>query len=268
MIPVGGATGSTSAHPRAGTAPVEISIGFDVERDGFSFSNWAGVSRSDHLSFQSVSRLLGRYGSCTITELRPECTLRSGLLLNREQLNDVLAAGRCEGMVVLAARLFLDPGRIDAISPGATSTSELTRDETAGEIAYWWASQIAPVVRNFSERSKSISAARLGREVMLNLRLGTLVSIGIVNDELAHSVLPIGGWYERFETVFRVYDPNFPGETRLLRINNETGAWRYPRARLADGSIGAMIGVRSGLDYVPIVLRDKDFNWELPVGRR
>lgn len=242
----------------------EFSIGFDPERHGFSFANWSGVTADDQVTFQAVARLLGRYGSCTITEWLPECTLRSGSLINRERLNEALAGGRCEGMVVLAAQLFMDPQRIQKISRTATSAIDLNREQANLEINYWWVSQITPEIRQFSERSRKWPVTRFTREVMLNMRLGTLVSLGLVTDDLAHSVLPIGGRYEATETVLTIFDPNFPQETKELHINNDTGDWRYPFARLADGSIGTLSGTRAGLDYVPIALRQKKINWEIP----
>lgn len=247
-------------------APVEelprrstrYSTGFLVGRNGFSFANWAGVGANDVLTFANMARLFGKAGTCVEGKLDSSCTLRNGYRVDLSRVNAYLTAGRCEGMVVLAARLHTNPFEIRRLGPTATSTFELTRDETAQEIAYWWATQLSPAVQTFAARTRQFEPNRIARDVAFQIRVRNMVSIGLYYKGIGHSVLPISVVSTPLSTTFEVYDPNFPGQTRTLEINNLKSEWRYSNAVLADGSIGVMSGKGRGtLDYVPVNVRSK-----------
>lgn len=231
-------------------------LGFDVGRDGFSFSNWAGITPDDALTFANMARLFSMNATCVQDPFDASCTLRSGQRIYLSAINAFLAQGRCEGMTVLAARLFQFPREIQKLDPRARTTNELTPSATAREIAYYSVTQILPEIRGFTARTRLKSPYVLAQEVAFRLKLKRTVSLGIYGDGFAHSVIPIEVKTSPRETIFTVYDPNFPEETRTLRLNNLRGKWIYDDAVQPDGSIRSMTWKGPGrLDYVPINLR-------------
>lgn len=233
-----------------------ISLGFNVNRDGFSFSNWSGLSSDDALTFGNMSRLFSKSATCVEDPLDATCTLRSGQRINLSAVNAFLAQGRCEGMTVLAARLFLYPEEIKKLNPSADNTIKLTPKETSREIAYYSVTQILPEIQGFTARTILKEPYVLAQEIAFRLKLKLPVSLGVYGENFAHSVMPIDVKISPRETIFSVYDPNFPNQIRTLKLNNIRGQWVYDSAIYPDGSYGSISWKGPGrLDYVPIDLR-------------
>ena len=234
----------------------EVAVGFAVARNGFSFSNWGGLTPDDALTFANMSRLLGTMGTCLDDPSEPSCTLRNGQRLDLSTINAYVANGRCEGMSVLAAHLFSKPADIATFDSRATAASELTKDETAHELAYVSMTQLLPEIRGFSGRTKFKKPYVIGQEILFQMKLKRFVSLGIYGDGTGHSILPISVKYSPRSMIFSVYDPNFPNEVRTLTIDHLRDSWSYDKAVFADGSVGPLEWTGSGrLDYVPVNLR-------------
>ena len=235
-----------------------ISLGFNVNRDGFSFSNWSGLSSDDALTFANMSRLFSKSATCVEDPLDATCTLRSGQRINLSAVNAFLAQGRCEGMTVLAARLFLYPEEIKKLNSNVDRTINLTPKDTSREIAYYSVTQILPEIQGFTARTIMKEPYVLAQEIAFRLKLKLPVSLGVYGENFAHSVMPIDVKISPRETIFSVYDPNFPNQLRVLKLNNIRGEWVYDSAIYPDGSYGAISWKGPGrLDYVPIDLRFK-----------
>lgn len=233
-----------------------VTTGFTVTRHGFSFSNWGGLTPEDALTFANMARLFGSLGSCVDDPAQPSCTLRSGQRLDLSTINSYVSYGRCEGMAVLAARLFTKPAEIATFDARAKSTYELTKESTARELAYVSMTQLLPEIQGFAARTRFKKPYVLAKEIQFQLKLRRLVSLGVYGEGIGHSVVPFAVKYSPRTTVFSVYDPNFPGEVRTLKVNHLRNSWSYDRAVLADGSYGPVAWTGSGrLDYVPINLR-------------
>lgn len=233
-----------------------ISLGFNVKRDGFSFSNWGGITPDDALTFANMARLFSKNATCVEDPLDASCTLRSGQRINLSTINSFLAQGRCEGMTVLAARLFLFPDEVKKLDGTARSTNDLTPKATAREIAYYSVTQILPEIRGFTARTRLKAPYVLAQEIAFRLKIRRPVSLGVYGENFAHSVMPIDVKVTPRETVFSVYDPNFPEQVRTLKLNNLRGKWTYDSAVYPDGTYGSVSWKGPGrLDYVPIDLR-------------
>mgnify|MGYP006166443097 CR=1 FL=1 len=248
----------TRNNKRVTTRNQSASLGFDVSRDGFSFSNWSGLTADDALTFANMAKLFSKSATCVEDPLDATCTLRSGQRINLSAINAFLAQGRCEGMTVLAARLFLYPKEIKKLDPTANNTINLTPKATAREIAYYSVTQVLPEIQGFTARTIMKEPYVLAQEIAFRLKLKLPVSLGVYGENFAHSVMPIDVKISPRETIFSVYDPNFPNQLRVLKLNNIRGEWVYDSAIYPDGSYGSISWKGPGrLDYVPIDLRFK-----------
>lgn len=242
---------------------ITFDTGFRVKRDGFSFANWGGLDRSDELSAMHMRQLLEEAGRCVSDGDDLTCTLRNGYLVTREHLNEHLSAGRCEGMAVLAARIFMKRTRLVHISDSADRTFDLTKDEAADEIAYWWATQLAPNIFLYSAEHRDLSVHAIAHEILGRMRNKVMLAIGLYTPGFSHTVLPVKVVYRGDHTRFTVYDPNFPGETRDLLLDHVTNSWTYWRALGPQGTLVTLTGKGKGsLDYVPVLLRSRLSGWE------
>lgn len=251
-------TDSRLSSRRAAARERLVSLGFDVNRDGFSFSNWGGISSDDALTFANMARLFSKSATCVEDPFDASCTLRSGQRINLSTINSFLAQGRCEGMIVLAAKLFLYPDEVKKLDRNASITNDLSPKVTAREIAYYSVTQILPEISGFTARTRMKAPYVIAREIAFRLKIKRPVSLGVYGDNFAHSVLPIDVKFTPRETIFSVYDPNFPEQVRTLKLNNLRGKWTYDSAVNPDGSYGSVTWKGPGrLDYVPIDLRFK-----------
>ncbi len=233
-----------------------VSLGFDVNRDGFSFSNWSGLTADDALTFTNMAKLFSKNATCAEDPLDASCTLRSGKRINLSAINAFLAQGRCEGMTVLAARLFQYPEEIKNLDSTAKNTIDLTPSAAAREIAFYSVTQILPEIQGFAARTIMKQPYVIAQEIAFRIKIKRPVSLGVYGQNFAHSVMPFAVQNSPRETVFSVYDPNFPNQARTLKLNNIRGEWIYDSAVYPDGSYGSLSWKGPGrLDYVPIDLR-------------
>lgn len=253
---------SVSASP-AHVQTVSVDTGFRVKRDGFSFANWSGLSKSTALSRKHMYELLQKAGRCVDDGVNPTCTLRNGYVVDLEHLNEHLSQGRCEGMAVLAARIFLHKTRLTHVSSRANTTHDLTVRESADEIAFWWATQLAPNLQQWSAAHRAETVHVLAHEILNRMRNKVMLTIGLYPKDTAHAVLAIKGVQRGNVTTFTVYDPNFPGETRALVLDHIRDSWTYRLALSPGGRLVTLSGKGpGGLDYVPVSMRSTRTQWE------
>lgn len=242
---------------------INVDTGFRVARDGFSFVNWGGISPESGISPMHVRQLFGLVGQCSDDPVNPSCVLRNGLVITHDHLEEHLAAGRCEGMSVLAGRIFLGRTKLSHLSERASRTFDLTVGEAEDEIAYWWATQLAPNIYDYSREHRGVSTHRLAHEIVERMQKKVMVTIGIYTPTWSHSVLAIRARYRAGSTTIVVYDPNFVAETRILVLNHRKNSWTYKGALMPDGSLATFTGRGTGgLDYVPVLLRSRLSGWQ------
>jgi hypothetical protein len=251
--------GASPAHVQT----ISVDTGFRPTRDGFSFANWSGLSRQTALSKKHMFELLQQAGRCVDDGVNPKCTLRNGFVVDLAHLNEHLSQGRCEGMAVLAARIFLHKTPLTHVSTRADTTHDLTVRESADEIAYWWATQLAPNLQQWSAAHRADSVHVLAHEILARMRNKVMLTIGLYSKDTAHAVLAIKGVQRGNVTTFTVYDPNFPDQTRTLVLDHIRDTWTYRRALSPDGRLVTLSGKGAGgLDYVPISMRSSRSQWE------
>lgn len=232
-------------------ASTTVSTGFDVARDGFGFANWSGLNTADDMDVPTLRDLFGDGQVCQVG--LEGCSLRPSSARVLDQLNAGLAGGRCEGMIVLAARRFMAV-RSD---PHRHSTFSVPRAEVVERITYWWGTQFSPAVQWTSAVTRSLDARRVADDVFDSITRGEMVTVGLYQGYVGHSVLPIAATRAVDSVSISVYDPNFPGATRTIVVRTVDGAWSYDGGVATDGSIVTWVGSAvGGLDYVPLAVRD------------
>ena len=71
-----GLPASASSNP-SHVQTISVDTGFRVKRDGFSFANWSGLSKSTALSTKHMFQLLNEAWRCVDDGTNPKCTLRN-----------------------------------------------------------------------------------------------------------------------------------------------------------------------------------------------
>jgi len=243
-----------------------VASGFVVARNGFSFPNWGGVTDENALAFKQMGLLFAGAANCHKDELGAHCDVRGGVRVDLNHINEHLSQGRCEGMVILAARLFKHPANIVGISKRAHNASQLTKDEAEHQIAFWWATQLSPTIGLESLRTVGMQPAEIGRLVFESLSRKEMVSLGVYTETGGHTVLPISVDETETQFVIALYDPNQPRVVPKLVIDKSTQKWSITPYVATTGTPGSIRWTGPGrLDIVPISLRSRIGNWSLLV---
>jgi hypothetical protein len=243
-----------------------VTSGFTVAKNGFSFSNWGGITDHNALAFKQMGLLFAGSANCHKDEFGAHCDVRGGKRIDLNHINEHLSQGRCEGMVVLAARLFKHPANIAGISKRAHNASQLTKDEAEHQIAFWWATQLSPTIGLESLRTVGFQPSEIGRLVFDSLARKEMVSLGVYTETSGHTVLPISVDETETQYVVRLYDPNQPRVVPKLVIEKLTEKWSITPYVATNGIPGTIRWAGPGrLDIVPISLRSRIGNWSLLV---
>jgi hypothetical protein len=257
--------------PSAHAAPTtfvdqHVASGFVVSRNGFAFPNWGGLTDENALAFKQMGLLFAGSANCHKDSLGAHCDVRGGVRVDLDHINLHLAQGRCEGMVILAARLFKHPANIVQISKRAQNASQLTQDEAEHQIAFWWATQLSPTIGLESLRTVGMQPTEIGQLLFESLSRKEMVSLGVYTETSGHTVLPISVDETETQYVVRLYDPNQPRIVPKLVIDKSTQQWTITPYVAPTGTPGSMRWTGPGrLDIVPISLRSRIGNWSLLV---
>lgn len=247
-------------------AAQHVNTGFTVARNGFSFPNWGGLTDQNALAFKQMGLLFAGSANCHTDSLGAHCDVRGGVRVDLDHINLHLSQGRCEGMVILAARLFKNPANLALIRKNAQNASQLTQDEAEHQIAFWWATQLSPTIGLESLRTVGFQPTEIGRLIFDSLSRKEMVSLGVYTETSGHTVLPISVDETETQFVVRLYDPNQPRVVPKLVIDKATQNWKITPYVAASGTSRSISGNGPGrLDIVPISLRSRIGNWSLLV---
>jgi hypothetical protein len=214
------------AHSGAGAASGKIAAdsGFRPKVNGFSFENY-GAGKAD-LSANEVRLLFGSR-ACMFVKKSGACVLTPPGEAWLKQQNRQMNAGHCTGMSVLSLLLFRHQ-----FPPFGSRTYKLrlrgnVRLQRA--IAYAFAWQVLPSV---IDETVGGTPDEIVEKLISALRKRGGETYGLVfykpGYEGGHEVTPYAvedrgrGRYD-----VRVYDNNWPGETRRLHINTRNKTWSY-----------------------------------------
>lgn len=219
---------------------------FDTNRDGFSFSNWS-EQPAQGTGINLLIQLFGRPSVCTNADSESACNpLDRASTFSRDVENE-LARGRCEGMVVLAAKLH---------AQGGPAASTLSVENVENEITYWWGSQMLPAVSRQSKATRAMQPSRLVDEIRRGIQNGATSTLGLYVNGSGHSVLPIAMVRRGDVVAVSVYESNTPRREQKLWINLRTDTWRY--SPQGDDGMALFSWTHKGpggMDVIPLAIR-------------
>jgi hypothetical protein len=231
---------------------VSLASGFNPEVDGFQFSNWTEPFSSTTESLALLISIFGSESICRQDSLSTTCDPYPSAVTFASAMNERLADGRCEGMVVLASKLFNE--KRNGLRLG--NTSDLTKDQLAQEISYWWGTQILPAVSAESQRTRKLLPSELLELIGTSITSGATSSLGIYQGESGHTLLPIAMRTINGTVHIDVYDGNTPNITQTLTINTVNESWDYSARDLSGSLLMQWSGSGAGsLDVIPIATR-------------
>jgi hypothetical protein len=254
---------SVSQVPTAdlGAAASEI-VGADQtfrsSKDGFSFANYGGAPTNDSIDATIMAALFGKAAVCA-DKNASSCVMIPGAQDVANQLNDALSNGRCEGMSVLSQRFF---DGTDVRPSGAAQTAGLSQPLVAKQLAYWWATQVAPTVASTASNYRKMPPSQIVAELIKGLNTKQGFTIGLYSAAGGHSVSPIAVTKDGSKNNIYIYDNNYPNEIRKIVVDPATESWTYGGAGTNSSNTGNVwSGVGAGtLDLTPMSARNGPFN--------
>jgi hypothetical protein len=215
-------------------------ITFRPEKNGFSFKNSGGKypATPGLVTNNVMVKLFGKDvcvgGSERSCRLTPPASEWMGMI------NRAMNGGQCEGMAVSSLTFFKGVDKLTAYKPGAKSAHDLTREQVSPLIGYYWAYQaVDPVGREVMRGRRSSTPSTVLERLSEMLKNNELTTIGIFAPRPmrgGHAVTPYA-IEDRGNSVFwvRIYDNNYPDQSRYIEIDKDANTWRYDVAARNPG---------------------------------
>ncbi len=229
-----------------------IDSGFDPKRDGLSFANGPATGT---LSATALIALFGAESVCaTLSE--QGCVLYPAAAGWARQVNEAMVGGRCEGIAVLAQRIFGGEISVEDLDPEAATTSALTSSNPAvtGAIQTWWATQFLAPVQAAAVSSRLYTPSSIVQELSGGLLANTGYTLGLAVPGAARSVLPFAVHRSGEEFAVSVYDGNYPGTTQEILVDPRSERWRYAPGA-PTRSVDAWEGGMGTMELTPMSIR-------------
>ncbi len=199
--------------------------GFDPSVDGFSFANWGETGELD------ATAMVALFGAKAVCAKRTSsgCVLYPAAKQWAEQVNEAMEGGHCEGMAVMAARLFRGDAQLADLDPAAESTFDLTFEdpEVGDAIDLWWATQMLQPVQEAYTAFQNYQPSEIAAELAVGLQTGEGYTMGIYSPAGGHAITPFAVTLEGDRIAISVYDNNFPGTVQRIYIDPATEQWSY-----------------------------------------
>jgi len=212
--------------PAARQTTSTISSGFDPRINGFSFANWLDDPNNTAIGIETLIRVFGQTSVCAQV-IAGTCDPYRSATDFVLKLRVSLANGRCDGLVVLASRLFQKQSSLNNFSPNATTVAELTVSQVDAEVVYWWTTQVLPTFSKASAETRTLLPSKFADRIDQDIRGGAGSTIGIYANGIGHSVLPIAIRFNGSLAEIDIYDSNTPGLTQTLIIDRGLESWVY-----------------------------------------
>lgn len=243
------------ASPAARQTTGTISSGFDPRINGFSFANWVDDPNNTSVGIETLIRVFDQTSICTRV-IAGTCDPYRSTTDFVAKLRVALSNGRCDGLVVLASRLFQRQSSLNSFSPNATTIAELTVSQVDTEVVYWWTTQVLPTFSKASAETRTLLPSQLADRIAQDIRSGAGSTIGIYANGTGHSVLPIAIRFKGPLAEIDIYDSNTPGLTQTLIIDRDLESWVYVVRNGSGLEAQTVSGTGSGgLDLVPLSAR-------------
>jgi len=202
--------------------------GFRPEANGFKFENYS--SGYQDMTPDDVRRMFGDQVCASLAD--GKCILTPPGQEWMQKINQDMSGGHCEGFAVLSLVFYMNKQSASDFGAGQTFDLNLQGNEKLQrEIAYYWATQ-----------ATSPGGGRIGNtpsevlDILLNgLKLGAneLYTFGIFQRGFkgGHAITPFAvADLGDGKFAVKVYDNNWPGQTRDLMIDRTANTWSYNAA--------------------------------------
>jgi hypothetical protein len=195
---------------------------FRPEEDGLQFQNF-GRKRGSTVTIEQLNEFMGD-DVCSRVDEDGACKPTATAQILLKMINDLRQEGHCVGFTVTSYRLFQDEYRADDFTPGAESTYDIEEDKAIlSRIAVDAALQLLPEVNEalVAGTPNEILAALREQDEPVDLIMRS-------EDGASHSVMAFGLKEGGDDPVsIKVYDSNFPGETKEVWLDPDANSWRY-----------------------------------------
>jgi hypothetical protein len=228
--------------------------GFDPAVHGFNFPNWA---QKGELDATGMVALFGAKAVCA-KKTATGCVLYPAAREWAEQVNEAMAGGHCEGMAVMAARLFRGDALLADLDPNAGSTFELTFEDpdVRQAIDLWWTTQMLAPVQEAYTSFHSYRPSEIAAELAVGLQTGKGYTMGIYGPQGGHGITPFAVTQEGDRIAISVYDNNFPGTVQRIYIDPVTERWSYAMGSTnPDAPTGGWEGSTGTIELTPMASR-------------
>lgn len=265
------------AQISAQSGNVVATINFDPKNDGFGFANYGNENRQwqSDLTAEDMVRLFGAKAVCMTGDSASNCVLKAAASEWMIKQLKSMDGGHCEGMAAAIVRMkFGKPfktkdGSAASFQPGTSRAFDLKLDGGLGNyIAYYW------ITQTFDEVSTPSKAISVGGPVAVVNALAAGMKAGNETYTLGfekydrvtgkksegHAVTPIAVEDAGDKFIVKIYDNNYPGETRDITVE-KTGkqTWRYSTTTKPGEPVSEYTGDidTKTFDLVPNSNRDK-----------
>ena len=229
--------------------------GFDPAVNGFSFANWAAVGTVDATSLVA---LFGEEAVCAETTAEG-CVLFPAAEQWASQVNEAMVGGHCEGMAVMAQRLFTNSASLTDLDPAATMTFDLSKDDpdVTGAIDFWWTTQMFVPVQEAYMAFHKLEPSEVAKELAAGIAEGKNYTLAIYSDKgSGHSITPFAVVFDGKTYAISVYDNNYPGTVQQIVVNPETERWSYAAGATTPGApTDGWEGGKATIDLTPMAAR-------------
>ena len=258
VVPVSSNSAAAQELGLSATEVISADQGFRSGRDGFNFANYGGAPTDDAIDATVMVALFGRSNVCA-NATGSDCVELPGAIDVKNQLNDAMAAGRCEGFATLSQRFF---DGIDQRPNGARETGAVARLEVAKQISYWWATQVAPTVASSAKQYRAMAPSGIVAALIKGMAEKSGLTLGLYSSTGGHSISPLAVTKDGANWNIYVYDNNYPKEIRKVVVNGSNETWTYGGASLNSASAGdTWTGTGAGtMDLTPMSARKGPFN--------
>ena len=251
--------GGSSAPPLEAAASAVVvekassSLGFDVDRHGWTFENYA-ASEFGRFGVADAVALFGDAAVCV--EDKGGCTPTPAAAEWIDMVASSMEYGMCEGMTVASVDRFL---------VGADPETGLLalNGNIERQLARLFAIQFLDDVIIATERWRDRSVAEIVTELQTSLAdpSAEQYTLGVYSKVGGHSVLPYAVDLDAAgRGVVYVYDPNWPGEERYIEVDTRANRWRF--SYFSSDQVDdpeAWMGGSELMDLTPLSVREAPF---------